>query len=462
VFILGRFFGSPDVNAWRPPYWDHARMEAYGRYCKERANAIGLDGAVFANEPGIDDPDQQDVPYFGAFWWTKAGYEMLAAGCLAWINGWDSIPGRCLAGTLPLSPGHHEDDDPDGQGYTGGAILAPVFKRFPLKVFHNYYHRGMGSETDPYFGARVVRQAAIYGIDLDRDPWCVSEWNRDEPKDAPFGDAEKQQDVVQSERFIQQHRNRAGCLGLARFIWRSDSYPLLSIHDRSEQLALAERLNTAAPPVPDPEVPVPIRNIECQIVRTESGLAVVGKSYRAIFHISRKDNGQAVPAGSILSVSMNYTRTIIDGVDTAPVPPFVKFYQVESGGRVVADLPIPANTIPSATASEGAYIETGILGLADLDPAVPGTDTQFTGQAVFPVDIITEAPNPPPPGPNPDQPGPTPEPSKTSLWAYLVAIHNNAGDVDNAIRAGDIPKAVDLNLNNQRWVKDIKGLIGFP
>lgn len=460
VFVLGRFFGSPEVNAWRPPYWDPAAMTRYGVFCKQRANDIGLDGAVFANEPGIDDPDQQDgIPYFGAFWWTLRGYQMLASGCKAWIDGWDSVPGRCLAGTLPLSPGHHEDDDPDGQGWTGAEILAPVFERFPLKVVHNYYHRGAGSETDIYFGGRVFMQAPAYGWDLTRDLYCVSEWNRDEPKDAPFGDAEKATDVVQSERFVAQHRGK-NCLGLARFIWRSDSYPLLSVHDRDEQINLAIRLNSSPTPIPDPEVPVPdpIRNVDCQIVRTESGLAILGKPYRAILHISRKDNGQPVPAGSILSLLFGFTRKLVDGVDTAPIPAFVKFYQVESGGRVAIDVPIPANAIPSAEASEGAYFEATILGLADL----VGYDEQFTGQAIFPVEILKDAPAPVPPGPNPDQPGPTPEPSQTTLWAELAGIFNTTGKVDQLITKGQYSEAQAVNLDIHRAIQRIKVLIGFP
>lgn len=243
--IVGRIFGEGEWDAWHPPYTDADRMRRYGAYCREVAEAAGVDILQYANEPGIDDGDPS--------WWTVEGYQRLATGCAWFLEGWGHSSVKL--GMVPLSPGHQEDD-----GLLGAQYLKPVWDQHDVLLLHTYWHRGPESVESEWFGGRWKRQLDAYGWQRN---WAITEWNRDEP--TPPGEAERQSLAADARRWFRSLPRTASFLGAAFFIWQSGdpNFARLQLFDNAPLKAVAREVNAEQaeipplPPVNDPPEPTP-------------------------------------------------------------------------------------------------------------------------------------------------------------------------------------------------------------
>lgn len=245
AIIVGRVFVAGGVSAWHPPYDKPAAMRSYGRACRELAESAGIDVCQYANEPGVDDNDPA--------WWTVEGYQRLAVGCAHFVEGWGQSSVKL--GTVPLSPGHQEDD-----GLLGAQYLAPVWNQHDVLLLHTYWHRDPASVESEWFGGRWTRQLDAYGW---KRPWAITEWNRDEPTTP--GDAERASLAEDARRWFRTLPRAAGFLGAAFFIWQSGdpNFARLQLLDNEPLKAVAREVNAEQaeipplPPVNDPPEPTP-------------------------------------------------------------------------------------------------------------------------------------------------------------------------------------------------------------
>ena len=222
LVIVGRIFGGNGWNAWLPPYSDPAEMRAYGEYCGRVAETAGIDIVQWANEPTIE--------------WgispTPEGYTQLAEASRAWLEGFRRATTRVRAGTVPLAPGHREDDD-GGWGYRGADILKAVWHEYDVLLLHNYWTCDPGSVGSEWWGRRWKRQIAAYGW---TKPVIITEFNRDPAcADRPL-EAEVRQFVAQLPFNV---------IGAAWFIWDSadPAFSRMCMKRNSELVRVASDIN---------------------------------------------------------------------------------------------------------------------------------------------------------------------------------------------------------------------------
>lgn len=240
VVIVGRVFVAGGVSAWHPPYDRPDAMRSYGRACRELAESAGIDICQYANEPGIDDNNPA--------WWTAEGYQKLAVGCAHFVEGWGQSSVRL--GTVPLSPGHQEDD-----GLLGAQYLAPVWSQHDVLLLHTYWHRDPASVESEWFGGRWRRQLDAYGW---KRSWAITEWNRDEP--TPPGDAERVSLAEDARRWFRTLPRAASFLGAAFFLWQSGdpNFSRLQLFDNQPLKAAAREVNAEQAPPVEPPVEPPV------------------------------------------------------------------------------------------------------------------------------------------------------------------------------------------------------------
>lgn len=238
VYIVGRVFGMVGFDAWHPPYTEAINMFGYGSRCGSLANEFDIDCIQFANEPGIDDNNPS--------WWTKEGYETLAQGADWWLQGYRRATIRD-AGTIPMSPGHKFDDDPNGEGWTGAEIVKSVWQKFDVHLAHAYMTRDPGTIESEWWGRRYRRERDALG-------WTkrliVTETNRDEP--TPPND-EDRKSLAEFYRQWWEGSEVESCF----FIWNTadPNFARLTMHDNPWLIDQAQRINAASVPQ---EVPMPI------------------------------------------------------------------------------------------------------------------------------------------------------------------------------------------------------------
>lgn len=238
VYIVGRVFGVDGFDAWHPPYNNSDKMIQYGRSCGRLANDYELDCVQFANEPGIDDNDPS--------WWTGRGYGTLASGADAWLRGYRQVTSR-HAGTIPMSPGHLFDDDPDGNGWTGAEIVKDVWSQFDVHLAHAYLTRDPGTIESEWWGRRYRRERTALG-------WTkrtiVTETNRDEP--TPPND-EDRKSLAEFYRQWYANSEVESCF----FIWDTadPNFARLTMKDNPWLLDVAAEANRRS--VSQPETPTP-------------------------------------------------------------------------------------------------------------------------------------------------------------------------------------------------------------
>lgn len=203
VVIVARVFGdyAGGWDAWHLPWTDQERMAAYGRYVARLANQFDPDIIQYANEPGIDDNDPS--------WWTVAGYQKLGRGCGWVVDGYRQAGGRARLGTVPLSPGHEEDD-----GLLGAQFLREVWHRHDVLLLHTYWNRDPASVESEWYGRRYQRQLVAY--EWFNRHYAITEWNRDET--GQFGDAERMSFADDARRWI-AGLSPEWLLGTAEYIW---------------------------------------------------------------------------------------------------------------------------------------------------------------------------------------------------------------------------------------------------
>lgn len=227
VTIVGRFYGSPDVDAWHPPYEDAGRMRAYGVYCAQQAIQFNINVVQFANEPSIESP----IPT------TPEGFAIIRDGAAAWLDGFlTAWQGKVMAGTIPLAPGNREDDYGDW-GYRGADILRDVWQRFHVLLLHNYWTCDPGSVQSEWWGYRWTRQIEAYQW---RKPWAITEFNRDP--------ACSGRPVAEEVRLWFSGIKNAYFMGADWFIWRSGdpSFAGLQMQPQQDLINLAIELNKEA------------------------------------------------------------------------------------------------------------------------------------------------------------------------------------------------------------------------
>jgi hypothetical protein len=231
VTIVGRFYGSPDVDAWHPPYGDHDRMYRYGVYCAEQCLTNHINVAQFANEPSIESP----IPT------TPEGFALLRDGSAAWLAGFRTADqGRVMAGTIPLSPGHREDDYGDW-GYRGADVLREVWQRFDVLLLHNYWTCDPASVQSEWWGYRWTRQLEAYQW---AKTWAITEFNRD-PACSGRSSAADYRKWYSGIKHYYFH-------GATWFIWRSNdpSFNGLQMAPQQDLIDAAIEINKEAPPMP--------------------------------------------------------------------------------------------------------------------------------------------------------------------------------------------------------------------
>lgn len=260
VRIIGRFWGAPEVgvDAWHCPYGDLAKMYEYGRVLARKANDWGLDAIQWANEPGVDDGN--------GYWFTEEGYQDIAKGTHALVNGYKGGGGKALLGTVPLAPGNREDDD-RGWGYRGADILRPAFERCDMLLLHSYLEDGSNAAADPYPADRWALQLDAYRWGETGKPWAITEFNKDEADNGGRDEQDRVDLVSQARIFfdnLRAHPLAASCWGVAWFIWNSidPRHTLMRQADYPEARALWREQNRVPlpgfpppPPVVPPVVP---------------------------------------------------------------------------------------------------------------------------------------------------------------------------------------------------------------
>lgn len=242
VYIIGRVFGGNGFDAWHPKWTDADWMYRYGVFCGEMANQFAVDCIQFANEPGIDDNN----PWM----WSREGYEAQRHGSYHWLRGFRSVTTK-EAGTCVQSPGHHFDDDPDGEGWTGAGIVKDVWQKFDVLLCHSYMTRDPGTIESEWWGRRYRREVAALG-------WTkrtiVTETNRDEP--TPPND-EDRKSLAEFYRQWYAGSEVESCF----FIWDTadPNFARLTMKDNPWLIDVAAEANTRvvdpAPPIPEPETP---------------------------------------------------------------------------------------------------------------------------------------------------------------------------------------------------------------
>lgn len=247
TLIVGRIFGGDGWDAWHLPWSDLNKMQIYGFWCGGIAKRHDIDILQYANEPGVDDNDPS--------WWTVAGYQKLARGCGVVVDAFRAMTTRKI-GTVPLSPGHQEDD-----GLVGAQYLAPVWHQHDVLLLHTYWTQDPSSVLSEWYGQRYRRQLDAYGW---TGPWAITEWNRDEP--TPPGDEERKTLARDARTWFAAFPDDLNFLGAAFFLWRTGApeFQRLQQFNNPELNAVALDVNTAGtppippPPVTPPEPPAPI------------------------------------------------------------------------------------------------------------------------------------------------------------------------------------------------------------
>lgn len=246
VTIVGRVFGdyAAGWDSWHLPWNDPERLHAYGRFCAGLVAQWGIDILQYANEPGIDDGDSS--------WWTVDGYRKLSRGCGDIRHGfWTLAPLGSKLGTVPLSPGHQEDD-----GLLGATYLWAEWHQHDVILLHTYWNRDPGSVESEWYGQRYRRQLDAYGWDK---PWAITEWNRDEP--TPQGDTGRKSLSDDARRWFSLFPQDERFLGAAFFIWRTGApeFQRLQQFNNPELNAVALDVNSAAGAPQEEPMPKPTK-----------------------------------------------------------------------------------------------------------------------------------------------------------------------------------------------------------
>lgn len=342
VFIVGRVFGQyPVWDSWHLPYDDEERMEAYGRFVAQLANQFQPDAIQYANEPGIDDNDPH--------WFTPDGYQRLARGCAAVVRGYHAAAGRALLGTVPLSPGHQEDD-----GFVGAQYLRAVWRQHDILLLHTYWTAARpGSHLEEWFGLRYRRQLAAYEWEK---AWAITEFNRDEP--VPPGDAERRQVAVETREWFAQIRADLATLPPFRgacwfLLWSGDErFARLRLLDNPYlQQTLAEvNREEGAPSMPASQPAAPLR-----MTIEPDGPLVPGQPFVVRVPVRQADGG--IPPFAAVFIITDYGLAS-DGVTANAIGQV--FFSREMQARALAD--------PDGVAVVDGFVQPDIVEL-------PGTMT---------------------------------------------------------------------------------------
>ncbi|MFN8533832.1 MAG: lytic transglycosylase domain-containing protein [Dehalococcoidia bacterium] len=329
VFIVARVFGRyPDWDSWHLPWNDLERMADYGRFVADLANQFLPDAIQYANEPGIDDGDPS--------WWTPAGYERLARSCAPVVAGYRAAGGQAMLGTIPLSPGHLEDD-----GFVGAATLREVWQQHDLLLLHTYWTAAQpGSHLSDWYGLRYRRQLAAYAWEKD---WAIVEFNRDEP--AAPGDAERAAVAAETREWLGQIRRDltllAGrCHGACWFILDSGdpSFARLRLIDNPRLQAVLADDGRGGPEPPKGE-PMPIPPAVLQMTIEPAGPLVPGQPFVLRIPIRQKD-GDIPPFAAVFAIT-DYGLAS-DGVTAQAGPQTLfsramKARELATGGEAIVD-----------------------------------------------------------------------------------------------------------------------------
>lgn len=234
ITIVGRIFGdyAAGWDAWHLPRDSHNLIE-YGRFCGRLAEQWQIDILQYRNEPGIDDNDPS--------WWTAEGYKRLAIESGSIRAGFRQMTNRKL-GTVPLSPGHQEDD-----GLLGAQYLSEEWHNHDVLLLHTYWNRDPGSVDSQWFGQRYKRQLDAYDWD---GLWAITEWNRDEP--TPPGGSEMASLAADARKWFALFPNDVNFLGAAFFIWRTGApeFQRLQMFNNDELKAVAKEVNQGGSTMP--------------------------------------------------------------------------------------------------------------------------------------------------------------------------------------------------------------------